>query len=262
MDLELTGRTALVTGSSAGVGRAAAARLAAEGCSVLIHGRHQESADEAAADIQEDGGSATVVLGDLTDPEQAAQVASLAREHRVDILVNNVGPFFEHDWDSAKPADWDAAFQANVMPAVRLTQALTPGMRERGWGRVINIGSRATITPLSNMVEYSAAKAAVVNLTATLAKHLAPCGVTVNCVSPGVILTPSLQRMFTDRRGGSDVDWANIEPEVTADYAPNPVGRLGRPEDIADAIAFLASPRAGYINGANIPVDGGITGTI
>lgn len=261
MDLELTGRAALVTGSSAGVGRAVAARLAAEGCSVLIHGRHQESADEA-ADIQKDGGSATVVLGDLTDPEQVARVASLAREHRVDILVNNAGPFVEHDWDRAHPADWDAAFQANVMSAVRLTQALTPGMRERGWGRVINIGSRAAITPLANMVEYSAAKAAVVNLTASLAKHLAHCGVTVNCVSPGVILTPSLQRMFTDRRGGSDGDWATIEREITAEYAPNPIGRLGRPEDIADAIAFLASPRAGYINGANIPVDGGITGTI
>lgn len=262
MDLELTGRTALVTGSSAGVGRAVAARLAAEGCSVLIHGRNQHSADEAAAGIQEDGGSATVVLGDLTDPEQAAQVASLASEHRVDILVNNAGPFLEHDWDTSHPSDWDAAFRANVMSAVCLIQALAPGMRERGWGRVINIGSRATISPLPNMVEYSAAKAAVVNLTASLAKHLAHCGVTVNCVSPGVILTPSLQRMFTDRRGRSDVDWADIEPEITADYAPNPVGRLGHPEDIADAITFLASPRAGYINGANIPVDGGITGTI
>lgn len=261
MDLHVAGRTALVTGSSGGIGRAIATRLAREGCSVLVHGRDRGSADETAQSIRDLGGTATVLLGDLTVATQADAVAGQAAEHGVDILVANAGPYAEHDWSSAEPDGWRAAFEGNVISAVRLIRALTPPMAERGWGRVITIGTRGTITPLANMVEYSAAKAAVVNLTSSLAKELAGSKVTANCVSPGVILTPSLRRMFEERSGGA-ARWDQIEDEVTAEYAPNPVGRLGRPDDIADAVAFLAGACADYITGITLPVDGGITGTV
>jgi Dehydrogenases with different specificities (related to short-chain alcohol dehydrogenases) len=260
MELSLSGHTALVTGSSSGLGSAIVQRLAAEGCAVIVHGRQRDSAERVAQGIRRTGAQATVVLGDLADEAQAAQVRDAASSHGVDVLVNNAGPFSEHDWDNVDPADWGAAYQGNVISAVRLIQGLIPAIRERGWGRVINIGSRATVTPLPNMVEYSAAKAAVVNLTVSLAQHLTGTGVTANCVSPGVILTPSLRQMFIDRSADEHHRWEDIEPSVTADYAPNPVGRLGRPEDIANAVAFLASPLADYINGVNLRVDGGMTG--
>ncbi len=258
VDLGLFGRRALVTGSSAGVGRAIAELLAAEGCSVVVHGRHQDSAEQVAQRIRTDGGQASTLLGDLAVAGQVEQVCAAAASLGIDVLVNNAGPFSEHTWDDVDPADWEYAFQSNVVSAVRLIRALTPAMRQAGWGRVINIGSRASVTPLANMVEYSAAKAAVVNMTVSLAQHLTGTGITVNSVSPGVILTPSLQQMFTDRPA---TDWEELEPSVTADYAPNPAGRLGRPADIAAAVTYLASPRADYINGANLRVDGGITGT-
>lgn len=262
MDLDLDGKQALVTGSSSGIGRAVAERLAAEGCEVLIHGRSEQACEEALAKIRASGGSSSIVCGDLADPAAVEDVGKRAVDHSVDILVNNAGPFSENSWEEVEAVDWVESYQRNVVSAASLSKILTPSMREKGWGRVINVGSRAVATPLANMIDYSAAKAAVVNFTGSLAKHLAHSGVTANCVSPGVILTESLEKMFTDRADYADVPWKDIEPEVTRDYAPNPTGRLGRPDDIAAAIAFLASPLAGYINGVNLPVDGGITGTI
>jgi len=144
---------------------------------------------------------------------------------------------------------------------VRLTRALVPQMRESGWGRIINIGSRAVTTPLPNMVDFSAAKAAVVNLTTSLAQHLTGSGITANTVSPGVIVTEGMRRMFQQRaaRQGRQASWAELEAEVVEHYAPNPTRRLGTVEDIALAVAFLASPLAGYINGIDLRVDGGLT---
>ncbi|WP_426937243.1 SDR family NAD(P)-dependent oxidoreductase [Brevibacterium sp. LE-L] len=262
MDLHLEGKRALITGSSSGVGRAVADRLAKEGCIVLIHGRHEQPCEDVASEIRAQGGTATIVLGDLTDPAAVVEVGERALEHGVDILVNNAGPFSEHSWDRVSPSDWIQSYQGNVVSAASLIRQLTPMMRERSWGRVINIGSRAVVSPLENMVDYSAAKAAVLNLTSSLAKSLAHSGVTANCVSPGVILTESLERMFSEREDCTAEASKDSEPDAMADYAPNPAGRLGRPEDIATAIAYLASPLAGYINGANLPVDGGITGAV
>ncbi|OZM75292.1 short-chain dehydrogenase [Amycolatopsis antarctica] len=262
MHAVLAGHTALVTGSSGGIGSAIAERLAAGGCAVLVHGRDPASAEPVAGRIRRAGGRATVVLGDLAVAEQAGEVAAAALGHGVDVLVANAGPFRENTWDTAESADWGESYDGNVLSAVRLIQALTPSMRERGWGRVVTVASRAVTTPLANMVTYSAAKAAVVNLTVGLAGHLAGSGVTANCVSPGVILTPSLRRMFLDRTGDPHAEWPAIEGAVTADYAPNPSGRLGRPEDIAHAVAFLVDPRAGYVNGTELRVDGGITGAV
>ncbi|MFI6766191.1 SDR family NAD(P)-dependent oxidoreductase [Streptomyces sp. NPDC050355] len=274
MDLRLAGHGALVTGSSSGIGAAIAETLADEGCEVLVHGRNAGAAAAVAERIARRGVRAEVVLGDLTEPGVAEQVALTARDFGAHILVNNAGPFTEHDWESSRPADWRAAFEGNVLPTVRVSQTLLPSLRAHGWGRVITIGSRAVRTPLPNMVTYSAAKAAVVNMTTSLARHLAGSGVTANCVSPGVIVTPSMYRMWQERtatddgRGnGSDAAGEPGEPGepdeagIVAQYAPNPVGRLGRPEDIASAVAYLASPRADYVNGIELRVDGGITGT-
>ncbi|OIV36324.1 short-chain dehydrogenase [Mangrovactinospora gilvigrisea] len=255
MDLELGGRRALVTGSSGGIGRAIAARLAAEGCAVLLHGRDRGRTEAAAAEL---GGEA--VVGDLLDGAQAARVAERARAWGADVLVNNAGPFSENDVEAGGLEEWTTALDGNVHSAVRMIRALVPGMRERGWGRVIGIGSRAATTPLPHMAAYSAAKAAVLNLTTGLARHLAGTGVTANTVSPGVIVTGSLRQMFADGAAarGRPSAWPELEPLVTEEYAPNPAGRLGTPEDIAAAVAFLASPLAGYVNGTELRVDGGI----
>ncbi|MFG2286702.1 SDR family NAD(P)-dependent oxidoreductase [Streptomyces sp. NPDC048595] len=271
MDLRLAGHGALVTGSSSGIGATIAETLADEGCEVLVHGRDAGAAAAVAERIARRGVRAEVVLGDLTEPGVAEQVALTARDFGAHILVNNAGPFTEHDWENSRPADWRAAFEGNVLPTVRVSQTLLPSLRAHGWGRVITIGSRAVRTPLPNMVTYSAAKAAVVNMTTSLARHLAGSGVTANCVSPGVIVTPSMYRMWQERTAaddgpghGSDPAGEPDEPDeagIVAQYAPNPVGRLGRPEDIASAVAYLASPRADYVNGIELRVDGGITGT-
>lgn len=274
MDLRLAGQSALVTGSSSGIGATIAGMLADEGCDVLVHGRSAGAAAAVAEQVAARGVRAEVVLGDLTEPGVAEQVALTARDFGAHILVNNAGPFAEHDWESSRPADWRAAFEGNVLPTVRVSQTLLPSLRAHGWGRVITIGSRAVRTPLPNMVAYSAAKAAVVNMTTSLARHLAGTGVTANCVSPGVIVTPSMSRMFEERADGGEGPGAGPqggmeggpgggpdEAEIVAEYAPNPSGRLGRPEDIAAAVTYLASPLADYVNGIELRVDGGITGT-
>ncbi|MEV7380464.1 SDR family NAD(P)-dependent oxidoreductase [Streptomyces lydicus] len=278
MDLRLAGHGALVTGSSSGIGTTIAETLADEGCDVLVHGRDAGAAAAVAERVAARGVRAEVVLGDLTEPGVAEQVALTARDFGAHILVNNAGPFAEHDWDSAQPSDWRAAFEGNVLPTVRVSQTLLPSLRAYGWGRVITIGSRAVRTPLPNMVAYSAAKAAVVNMTTSLARHLAGTGVTANCVSPGVIVSPSMFRILqgqTDEKDQADEAHGGAgaagredasadgpdEADIVAEYAPNPTGRLGRPEDIASAVAYLASPRADYVNGIELRVDGGITGT-
>ncbi|GAA1459070.1 SDR family NAD(P)-dependent oxidoreductase [Williamsia maris] len=261
MDLDLSGRRALITGSSGGIGRAVAQRLAEEGCAVVVHGRDRGRAEEAAAQIAATGAQTSVVVGDLTRAEDTDRICDeVAALGGVDIVVANAGPFVENTWHTADPDDWLQAFEGNVLSTVRLIRRLTPSMRATGWGRVLTIGTRATVTPLTTMVEYSAAKASVVNLTVSLAQHLAGSGVTANCVSPGVILTPSMRSMFAARPENMGAEWEDIEAAVTSDYAPNPVGRLGRPDDIASAIAFLASPLADYITGVELRVDGGITG--
>ena len=252
-----------MTASSTGIGYAIAERLAAEGCAVLVHGRGRTRAEDAASRLRAAGGTVEVVVGDLTDEEAARAVAARARDWGAEVLVNNAGPFAEHDLEDADPAAWLAAMDANVASAVRLIRVLVPTMRERGWGRIINIGSRAATTPLPNMITYSAAKAAVVNMTTALAQHLAGTGITANTVSPGVIVTGSMRHMFEQRASeqGQPRPWTELEPLVLAEYAPNPSGRLGTPGDVAAAVTFLASPLCGYINGINMRVDGGVTPT-
>jgi NAD(P)-dependent dehydrogenase (short-subunit alcohol dehydrogenase family) len=264
MDLKLTGKHALVTGSTSGIGEAIAKALAAEGASVVIQGRNEERARRVAAEIGD--GRAAVALGDLASDEEAERVAEQARRAfgEIDILVNNAGAFPEHDWWRTRPEGWAELYNQDVLSMVRMIQAFVPGMKARGWGRVIQIASTAGVRPRAGSPDYAATKAAIINMTVSLAAELANSGVTANTVSPGPIRTPGLEEAFTARARdrGSSEDWDQIEKEMVRTMIPVPLGRFGYPEEVAAAVAFLASPRASYIHGADLRVDGGSPGTV
>jgi 3-oxoacyl-[acyl-carrier protein] reductase len=264
MDLQLVGKRALVTGSSSGIGKAIAAALAAEGAIVVVHGRDRARIEAAAAEIAGDGELAPFAIGDLATDDGAAAVArqSLAALGGLDILVNNAGGAdgVAQGWVDATRADWTAVFEQNLFSAVRLVRHLTPALRASGWGRIINIATGWAMQPSAVMPHYAAAKAALVNVTVSLAHEFAGSGVTINTISPGPIRTPTLERTMRgiakEGRWGSD-DWAEIERRAVKEVVPNSVGHIGRVEDIAHAVAFLASPLSDYIDGANLRVDGG-----
>lgn len=268
MDLDLTGRRALVTGSSSGIGAGIAAELAAEGALVVVHGRNAERANAVAAKIVAGGGKAAVAIGDLSTNEGAAGVAeqALAAFGGIDILVNNAGGSFDTpdpSFFSVTPENLVATYEANTVAAFRLIQALAPAMRDRGWGRVINIATAAAVTPTSAQPDYGPAKAAMVNLSLGLSKTLRMTGVTVNCVSPGMIRTEGLMEFlgnFAQKRGwGDDIPKAE---EYFVKGTGQTVGRVGEVTDIAYAVVMLASPRADIINGTNFHVDAGISPAI
>jgi 3-oxoacyl-[acyl-carrier protein] reductase len=263
MDLQLVGKRALVTGSSIGIGEGIARRLAAEGALVILHGRNVARLGKIADDIRASGGEAAYIVGDLESDEGAAAVAAWAAEpfNGVDILVNNAGgrrPGAPNDWFDIELGDWTGTFNQNVLSAVRMIKALAGPMKERGWGRIVNISSMAGQSTSGVLAEYAAAKAAINNLTLGLAKVLAMSGVTANSVSPGMIRTPGLERVLAQmvkQQGFADVEAAG--QWMMTNVLRQSVGRLGEPEDVADTVAWLASPRSDFVNGANIRVDGG-----
>ena len=259
MDLRLDGKRVMVTGSSRGIGRAISTMFAREGCSVLVHGRDRPALEQAVEDLRSLGVAADAVVGDLAHHEGLLAVEQRAATWGTEILVNNAGPFAEHTWENVDSSAWISAMDLNVLSAARIAQAVIPRMKDEHWGRIINIGSRAAVTALPNMVEYSAAKAAVVNMTISLARHLGGTGITANCVSPGVILSPGMREMF-EKRAVSEGRDRSAWRDIAVAYAPNPSGRLGTSDDVARAVLFLSSPDSGYINGVNLKVDGGITG--
>jgi NAD(P)-dependent dehydrogenase (short-subunit alcohol dehydrogenase family) len=260
MDLRLAGKRALVTGSSAGIGEAIAKVLAAEGVVVVVHGRDEGRVNAAAKAIRAEGGSAEVALGDLTTDAGADAVAAAALAGGpIDILVNNAGFIGFLSWTEATVEDWAQTYNTNVISGVRMIQRLVPQMRERHWGRVIQIGGGLSQQPGAIMPHYNASLAARHNLAVSLARELKDTGVTSNVVSPGAVLTEKAQAQLTQlaQAHGWGEAWEEIEHNVTQNMAPNDVGRLARPEEIAAAVAYLASPIANYVSGATIRVDGG-----
>ena len=263
LDLKLTEKRALITGSSSGIGEAIARALARQGVRVVVHGRNRERAERVTESIRADGGKAWVALADLAQPDGARALARGALEALggVDILINNAGGADEgfKGWLETEPAQWQATFEQNIFSTVRLIRELTPQMKTAGWGRIIQISSVVGTQPFALGADYSAAKAALINTTVGLAKALGGTGITVNTVSPGPIRTPAAERVFRDigRQQGWGEDWAEIEQKAVQHIVPNPLGRMGTPDEIADAVLFLASPLASYIHGANLRVDGG-----
>ncbi|HWC23490.1 MAG TPA: SDR family oxidoreductase [Flexivirga sp.] len=249
---------ALITASTSGIGYAVAQDLLQRGTTVTVHGRTPESAAAAAGSL---GAGVQALHGDVSRPDEVSALADEIARGEFDILVHCAGPYAEHTHDTATPDDWESAYRTNTVSAVQLATAALAPMRRQGFGRVVFIGTRATRTPIPTMIEYSAAKAALANATISLARTAVAPGVTVNMVSPGVILTPAMQQLFQSRPESAGLPWADVEASLVSDYAPNPQGRLGRAEEIAALTGFLVGDDAGYINGADIPVDGGITGT-
>jgi len=274
MNLELDDKRALVTGSSAGIGAGIAKLLAAEGAIVFVHGRNPDRVNELVKIIRDAGGKAHATTGDLATEQGCRAVGDtvMAELGGLDILVNNAGgktsahcndgverlanaPWLETPW-----SDWLWTYEQNVGAAVRLIQRFVPGMKERGWGRVINISSTSGTQTEPDLADYQPAKAAMINMTTGLAKSLAHTGVTVNTVSPGTILTETLVETFTAwarELGWETDDWSEIERRFTNEVMPQPVNHFGRPEDIARMVALIASPLSSYMTGANYRVDGG-----
>ena len=267
MDLQLSGKRALVTGSSSGIGAAIATVLAAEGCSVVVTGRNVERTAAVTERLAATGADVASAVGDLATDDGANSVADAAIEAfgGIDILVNNAGGGADVEnpsWFTTDLSAWIETYQKNVMAAGRLIHRLTPGMQEQGWGRVVQIGSMAGTMPTSAQPDYAAAKAAMLAMSLGLSKALKGSGVTVNTVTPGMIDTEGLQeflRAFADKRGWDDVQQA-------ADYILKGTGqtvlRIGEPDDVANAVAYLASPVADFVNGVNIHMDGGGTANI
>jgi 2-hydroxycyclohexanecarboxyl-CoA dehydrogenase len=246
-------RVAFVSGAGRGIGRAIAARLAADGHAVAIGDLRESDMREAAAAIEGAGGRAIAVPLDVTDPASVGSALELAAEAlgEVEILVNNAG------WDELRPfietdePFWDRVIDVNFKGCLRLTRATLPGMVDSGWGRIVNIGSDAGRVGSSLESVYSGAKGGVIAFTKTIAREVARSGVTANAVCPGPTDTPMLAEITSAGEGGAKV----IEAMTRA----VPMKRLGRPEDVAAAVAFLASEEAGFITGQTLSVSGGLT---
>jgi NAD(P)-dependent dehydrogenase (short-subunit alcohol dehydrogenase family) len=253
------GKRALVTGSSRGIGADIAKELAEEGVRVVVHGRDAEAARSTSDEITRAGGEAKVVLGDLSDPADCDRVAkeALAAFGGVDILVNNAGVSPPSNWDETRPEIWLLTYETNVMPAVRLSMKFAPMMKEAGWGRLIHIGSSAGAMGLPRAPEYSASKAAFANMSASLAKHYGKFGITSNVLGVGTIDNLGLRLKLAGQSDAADPFYDMLIRAAAGHYNMNPVGRTGRPEEVAFVVAMLASPRSSFINGALIRVDGG-----
>jgi 3-oxoacyl-[acyl-carrier protein] reductase len=261
MDLGLKEKVALVCGASKGIGYAVAEDLAHEGASLAICSRDAKALDDAAKRLAGLGARVLPVAADLSTEEgiRTAVARTLERFARVDVLVTNtggppVGPPTGHDW----PA-WERAAELLLRSAVELTRALVPGMRERKWGRVIGITSRAVKQPVAGLVLSNAMRAAVTGYFRTLADEVAVDGVTVNTVMPGFTETERLTGLaqVTAKRTGTTVE------AVFDQYrAETPARRLGTPAEVAAMIVFLASARAGFVTGQAILVDGGSVRTL
>ncbi|TFZ06666.1 SDR family oxidoreductase [Ramlibacter henchirensis] len=246
MDLKLEDKTALVTGASAGIGRAIAVSLAAEGVRVAIAARRTDQLEALAKEIVAAGGKPPVVLGcDLYEEEASRKLAASAQQAlgRVDILVNNAGGSRSFKDLHVSEEAWQEAMTLNFHRPRQLADALIDGMIASGWGRIINITGKSEPEHINGAF---CAKAGIHSWAKGLSRMVGKHGVTVNCIPPGRIHSEQIYRNYTPEYR----EWQS-EHEI-------PVGRYGEPEELADLVTFLASPRAGYITGAVIPVDGGL----
>jgi 3-oxoacyl-[acyl-carrier protein] reductase len=247
MELGLEGTAAVVGGASAGMGLAIAEALAAEGCAVTMCARGEERLAEAAARIPD----ALAIAGDVRDPAVLERLVTetVAARGRLDIVVNNAGGPPAGTFESTADEAWADAFELSLRSVVRLTRLALPHLRESGRGRVVNITSWSVREPIPNLILSNAIRPGVIGWAKSLAHEVGRDGITVNTIAPGKVATGRMRELWESRP-----DPAAAEAE---DIASIPVGRMGEPTEIAAAVAFLCSERAGYISGVVLPVDGG-----
>ena len=249
-DLGIRDRVAIVTGASSGIGRATAVAFAREGAKVALLARDEARLHDTARDVKRAGGEALVLPTDVTVPEQCERAvrATVDRWGGIDILVNAAGIIASGTIEDTSLEQWDRMFNINVRAVFYLMRLCAPYLIERK-GAVVNVSSVTGLRAFPNVLAYCASKAAVDHLTRCAALELAPKGVRVNAVNPGVVVTE------LHRRGG--MDERAYQAFLERSKSTHPLGRVGRPGEVADLILFLASPHAGWITGDTISIDGG-----
>lgn len=256
MDFGLKGKVALAAASSAGIGRAIANVLASEGMDLVICARTEGSLRAVQGELEAAGSRVLAVPADLTDPDGVERVVSSAHASfgRVDVLVTNTGGPPAGPFEAHSPEVWEQAVRQNLFSVLNLVRGVLPGMRERGWGRIINVTSIAVKQPSDNLILSNAVRAAVTGFARTLATETANDGITVNNVLPGFTRTDRLEELAQKR---SEIK--GVEPEDIWDswHDEIPMGRVGEPSELAALVAFLASEQASYITAQSIAVDGG-----
>ena len=261
MDFGLKGKTALVLGGGGGLGRAIAKSLATEGANVAVAGIGSTSIDGTVADLKAIGGRCMGLIWDLADLSVInANISKIESElGPVDILVNNTGGPPPASAAGQDPALWAAQFQSMVLSIIAITDHVLPGMKSRGWGRILTSTSSGVVAPIPNLAISNALRLSLVGWSKTLAREIGKDGITANIVVPGRIATSRVAALDNAKakREGRSVEEVAAESQATI-----PLGRYGKPEEYADLVAFLASERAAYITGSVIRVDGGMIPSI
>jgi NAD(P)-dependent dehydrogenase (short-subunit alcohol dehydrogenase family) len=252
MDLGLSGKVAVVTGATQGIGRATALRLAAEGTSVVICARGMQGLEETAAQIRAGGGTVHPVAADVSRPEDCARIVDEAVRAfgGIDILVNNAGTSATGEFEKTTDEAWQADFDLKLFAAIRLIRLAAPSMRSRGGGRIVNVANIGAKQPGARTMPTTVTRAAGLAMTKALSKEYAPHGILVNAVCIGLIRAGQHDRRAAQR---------GIDPEALYEEMGRnvPLGRVGRAEEAANVIAFLASEAASFVTGSSVNLDGG-----
>jgi len=257
MDLELKDKVAIVTGGSQGIGKAAALRLAAEGASVVIAARGRELLDQVALEIRAAGGRVAAVQADVSRAEDCARLVAEAVKAfgRLDILVNNAGTSATGEFESVTDDIWQADFELKLFAAIRLARLAIPHMKQQGGGRIVNITNIGAKQPRAKSMPTTVTRAAGLAFTKALSKEFAPHQILVNTVCIGLVRAGQHERKAAKAGIAVEQLYANMAKDI-------PLGRVGRAEEVANAIAFLASEAASYITGTSINLDGGTSAVL
>jgi len=260
MNLGLRGKVGIVCGASAGLGRAAAAALAREGASIVVCSRDRKRIAEAAAGMRRTAAKGVEVVPMVADMSNAADIgrlvkATVKRFGRVDILVSNAGGPPVAAFPDLSDEAWERGTHLTLMSTVRCIRAVIPYMKKRGWGRIVTITSIAARQPINDLVISSSIRPGLLGLTKVLGNQYSADGICINAVAPGFILTDRQKEIGAARAKAKGITFEEYLKESAREI---PLGRLGRPEELADVIAFLCSERASYVTGTTITVDGGL----
>jgi len=262
MDLQLKGKTALVTGSTAGIGYAIAKGLLKEGTKVYINGRHQAGVDAAASQLKKEipGADVAGIVADFADVEAVNQL--LKTLPAVDILINNVGIYGDQPFEKTEDAQWLNHFEVNVLSGVRLSRHYAPAMRDKNWGRIIFISSESAINIPEDMILYGVTKTAYLALSRGLAKHLKGTNVTVNAILPGPTVASGTKKMFQQiaKERGITVEQAQVA-FIREKRPSSIIQRFASTEEVANMVVYVASPLSSATSGAALRVDGGVVDT-